>query len=141
MASGRGWFAEKVSKVKKFDAEIARRNQDNEVWSDHFYGRSMWSPELTGRTWEQADYDRIKNQPSSHDKWVLAVCAKCGVSAVIRPQRSVRTASNATVKSAVYLDNGFRRLFDDAEAALDYFVVDDHAVKMWDATYGQYLTK
>lgn len=132
----RGWCAEKIRKVKMYDAQIARRQADSEVWWDHVEGRKIFP--MTASSEEEYDAFQEAHPFTSHDKWAVTVMTKAGVHVNIAPKQRKK---HVGLRFPVYFDNGCRVLFDDVDAALERLCCDEHAVKMWDGTTKTYLTK
>lgn len=148
----RGWYEEKLAKVKRYDALDRSENEGHRVAGDYASGRKVFPIyNHNGKAyWQIAylaeKYDRWtadpKNRMTPTERILVADCEKHGVPVARRYQRNEPQKTHSSgFKSAVYLDSGCRLLFDTSDEALDYFVAEERAVKMWDAGIGKYLTK
>lgn len=145
-----GWYEEKLRKVKHYDAIDRSENEGHRISGDYASGRAVLPIYSNGgcdkRTAELADkYDEWRLDPihrmTPTERVLVDDCKKHGIPVSKRYCRKEPIKPHTGLKSAVYFDDGFRKLFNTLEDASRCFSNDCRAVKLWDAVNGKYITK
>lgn len=138
-----GWYEEKLRKVRKYDAADWSENEGHRVAGDYASGRKVFP--CYGDSAQAKRYaewrDDPKNRLSALEQAFLADCRRLGIDVPTEHKKPECKRRADAFKSAVYLTNGCRLLFNTADEALERLCCDEHAVKMWDGTARMYLTK